>query len=316
MNMLINGRSPEYWREKRLKELAERKAEQAREAERQRLAAERRRQAEAARGAVPNAAPPLTEPSIIQIPSSVDFGIEDIVKNADGDFDFKGLLTPEGLWDVITLAGNQYENGAKLDYDNWIKYSDGTHGFVDGNFVELKKRVDREFRITPARVRYWLMRAVAEKTNSPKHASVVKELSELFYKDDHEPWQHNAELIKYRAGQNAIITTQGWPKGHPFTRSITCALAGDSVELVQGCQIGNELYTIVGDNNPVRVKTVMEYHDKPSTKKTYLWRCNAQTTGERVVVFLDDTGIDCISIVGSNWPARGVRARAKNFHMK
>ena len=272
----------------------------------------------------PDPAQPATTPE-----NGDDFGIDEIVKNAEGDYEFLGLTVPGGIWDVITLAGQQFENGIKLNYNRWIQYSNGTAGFARAGkfvqFVQFPRTRVQEWHITPSRVRYWLMRASYEKRNSRKGKSVIKELRGLFDKDGHYPWQHNAELIEYCSGKNAVITTQGWPAGHPFGRIIDAPIAGDSpLEIRVGCNLDNTLYALVGDSDPERVKEVMEYHDQPLNKATKLGRCSTSINGKRVVVFgvygVGSVGsvasIDADYSISRYGPARGVFADAKNFHRK
>src|SRR3972149_1687351 len=99
MNILVNGHLPEYWREKRLKELAEQRAEQAKEAAR-RAEEERKRLEDLARkGGSPSPEPVSPGPAPPQpSPAGDDFSIDDIVTNPQGNYEFRGLVVPGGVW--------------------------------------------------------------------------------------------------------------------------------------------------------------------------------------------------------------------------
>ncbi len=236
------------------------------------------------------------------------------------NYRFIDLQVPEGHWEELVLAGKQFENGAKLSHPQWVQYSNGTHGFnPKKEFVQLPKPVSCEFKLLPCSVRYWLMRATYESKDKPNHSSVVAELQQLFYQDDHNPWQHNAELIKYRANQKALVQVLGWPANHPFSVKKEIALAGNSpVTITARCKLKLVLQQLIDDSDPQKVKTVMEYHDKPTTNKTLLWRCNTNSNDERVLVL--GVNINVNTIINCNYstnidrPARGVAVEQKKYH--
>ena len=257
--------------------------------------------------------PPFTEDDTIkdEPPSGTDsFGIGDIVLNDKDNIEFKDLVTPDGLWDVITLAGTQYQQdasgkGAVKTYAQHIAHS---------NVANC------DFHITPSRIRYAMMRGAFKLRNvkGQKTKDAINVVKACFVKDGNNPWQHNAEKIVYTAGQSALITTNGWPKGHPFATNYTLALSGTSpVEIDKGCGLDQILKSLVGDPSPERVKEIMEWYYKPSSAITRLYRGNVDCAGKRVVVFgVDYGGAVIYASVDSRRPARGVNADAKNFHRK
>ncbi len=250
--------------------------------------------------------------------SSDNFGIGDIVLNNMGDFEYQALLISDGLWDIITLAQEQYDpdafgKGAKKTYDQHIAHSNVP---------------DCAFRITPCRIRYAMMRGAYElrNTKNTKTKAVLQVVKKVFIKDGIDPWQHNAEEITYQAGEPALISTKGWPKGHPFTQSYNLALAGaNSMEITKGCGLDVILGSLIGDSSSERVKEIMEWYYTPSSAITRFYRESRTYSGKNVVVFGVDLGgdavvdanIDANYYVGSSHrPARGVNADAKNFRKK
>ncbi len=264
----------------------------------------------------PTAPPPAEEPDSESDDTSQslnfeNFGIGDIVLNNMGDFEYQGLLTSDGLWDIITLAHEQYDpdpsgKGAIKTYDQHIAHSNASHC---------------TFRITPSKIRYAMMRGAYElrNTKNAKTKAALKVVKEAFIKDGTKPWQHNAEEIMYTSGQLATITTKGWPKGHPFMQSYNLALAGpNSMEIMKGCGLDVILGSLIGDSSSERVKEIMEWYYTPSSAITRFYRESRTYSGKRVVVFGVSIGSGAF-IVAINYvrrPARGVNADAKNFHRK
>ena len=257
----------------------------------------------------------------INPPLNLDsFGIGDIVIDNAGDIKYSGLLTSDGLWDIITLAHEQYEpdasgNGTIKFYDQHIAYSNALHC---------------TFRITPSKIRYAMMRGAYElrNTKNPKTRAAIKVAKEAFIKDGTNPWQHNAEEITYQAGQLALISTKGWPQGHPFTQCYNLALAGPNpTEITKGCGLDVILGSLIGDSSPEIVKEIMEWYYKTSTATTRLHRESTTYFGKCGVVFGVNFDYDAFIFVGVGVVfagggfyygrrARGVNADAKNFRKK
>jgi len=216
-------------------------------------------------GVVPNLAR-FTHPYFI-LPGRFDVG--SISKQFD-DFVFHDLVLPMGCWKELTLYGNM--STQSLSFDDWASacLNQNPNGMM------------------PADVRYGLMAVCWKYQDDPILKHTVEAIQSEIFRKDFVSCPLNSTSIFYRHDNSALVSHgAGWHIGHPFNCEYEADVAGRDAFINKNSarsdsSIGSTLEKLLGEDDPVRCKTVLEWSS--GLKVARLLRDGPNKHTERVLI--------------------------------